>query len=58
MRQNAAITPYSPQVPTDWTVRPGLVKKALDELAQRVTDNIPKESHINLLALATEHAFS
>ena len=56
--ENAAQIRISPNVPTDWTAPPGTVKKALDELAQRVKDNLPKETHIDLIALAVEHAFS
>ena len=58
LHQDAILTPYSAKVLTDFTVPPGNVSMALDELAQRLTDNLPKETHIDLIALAVEHAFS
>ncbi len=58
LHQDAILTPYSAKVLTDFTVPPGNVAMAIDELAQRVTDNLPNESHITLIALAVEHAFS
>ena len=49
---------YSPNDLSDWSTDPRETDAALDELAQRVKDNLPKETHIDLIALAVEHAFS
>ncbi len=45
--------PYSPGRPDDWATDPRRVWDALEELGDRKV-----ESHIDLVALATEEAFS